>query len=109
MNFLRGRGGGLFSRFGFAGIGVGALSPYLDRTKDRRHLLDFTDKLRYFLGEKFFGDVLVGVLVVDGALEVVAGSGGTQNHGAAVHLFAPLQFVNALGGFAHTNQQDTCG
>ena len=93
----------------FPGQFVGPLTIDFDGAEEGWHLLDVAEELSAGLFNEGRGDVFVGVSAVDGTLQIVAGRGGPQYHGAAVDFLALLQFGDALGGFAHTDKQQSCG
>ena len=50
--------------------------------------------------------MLVGVVLVDGSLKVVAGCGGAENHRTCIHFVSVLQGGDCFGGFAQTDKQE---
>ena len=92
-----------------AGILISPLAGNLDGAEHGRHLHDGAGELRQRLLEQGGGDVLVGVVVVDGTLEVVAGGGGAQHHGAGVDFVAVLQLRDGLGGLTQTDEEEAGG
>lgn len=103
-----GEWGGLVS-FGFAGIVVGSLAVDFYGTENGRHLLNGAQELGNGLLDKGQGDVLVGVVAVDGAFEIVARSGGAKDDGARIYFLSVLQLLDGFGGFPHTNKEDSGG
>lgn len=91
------------------GVFVGPLTVNLDGAEHRGHLHDGASELRQRLFKQGRGDMLVGVVVVDGALKVEAGCGGTEDESASVDLVAILQLGDSLGGLADADEQQPCG
>ena len=91
------------------GILIGTLSGDFDGAEHGRHLKNSAGELRQRLLQQGRGDVLVGVVVVDGTLEVKTRGCGTQHHGAGIHFVAVLQLRDSLGGFTQTYEQQPCG
>ena len=95
--------------FSLAGELVGSMAIDLASGEGGGYLLDFADKTGQNGLYEFQGDVFRGVGLVDGALEVEAGCGGSELEGGDVFLGACLELVDLLGGTTDANDENPGG